>query len=187
MAFADQLRAWRKKKGLSQRALDKAIGGRQSFTSNIESGLVKPPPYQACMTLGEALGVPGELVWQAARGERLRALDEELWAYYEGEGATSRARSLDLSYFEAELVQYLRWLDEEFPEETEPPLAAILSTLALTLMVDDSEGDTRKASPLAPSIVEAFRNLTKLHPRPQRHIMTILSRTIMLAAEEEEA
>lgn len=175
-SFAERLRDWRSQHSLSQRALDDAMNRKRSFTSNIESGLVKPPDQATCLELGEVLGVPGHVVWQAARSERLRSMDEELWQYYEGDtevaAVDAGGNPKTLTPEQDELLEYLTWLDDDFPDDG-TSLAEHLSLAALTVLVEAQASDGREPSALAKRFVACIRRFSELPPQQQRGLIEI--------------
>jgi len=175
--FAERLREWRAHRGISQRGLDDAMNRKRSFTSNIEGGLVKPPDQATCLQLGEVLGVPGHVVWQAARSERLHSLDEELWRFYEGDTGVA-ALDVDgspktLTPEQDDLLEYLAWLDEDFPAEDGTCLAEHLSLAALTIFVEAEAGPGRKPSALAKRFVACVRRFSALPAKQQRGLLKL--------------
>ncbi|MFH1462991.1 MAG: helix-turn-helix transcriptional regulator [Pseudomonadota bacterium] len=174
--FAEKLREWRAHRGISQRVLDDVMNRKRSFTSNIESGLVKPPDQDTCLQLGEVLGVPGHVVWQAARSERLRSMDEELWRFYEGDthvaavDADGAPRAITPE--QDELLEYLSWLDEDFPGDG-TSLAEHLSLAALTVMVEAEADGDRRPSAMAERFVACIRRFSELPPQQQRGLLEV--------------
>jgi transcriptional regulator with XRE-family HTH domain len=175
--FAERLKDWRAHRGLSQRGLDDAMNRKRSFTSNIESGLVKPPDQATCLELGEVLGIPGHVVWKAARSERLRLMDEELWSFYEGDADVAaldaEGSPKTLTPEQDELLEYFVWLDQDFPAGDGTCLAEHLSLAALTVFVEAETGPGRKPSALAERFVSCIRRFSTLSPRQQRGLLKI--------------
>jgi transcriptional regulator with XRE-family HTH domain len=176
-SFRASLKEWRHRQGLSQRDLDTAMGRKRSFTSNLEAGLTKPPDRATCTRLGEVLEVPGEVVWRAAREERLRAFDEELWEYYEG-GATLTARTdseaalPSPTAIELELLEYLRWLDGEFPGH-DTPMAEHFANAVLTILLEKACDGTTTPTEVADATVDCIRGLQNLSREQQKALMIV--------------
>ncbi len=70
--FGEQLRAWRKKAGVSQAALERTIGKNRGWVNAQEKGGTKPPDKATCQEIAQALDLSDRLVWGTARAERLQ-------------------------------------------------------------------------------------------------------------------
>lgn len=79
-AFATALVAWRARAGVSQRALDDALGHTHGTTGQTECGRYPPPNKEVCARIADILGVSRTEVWRVAMDDRLRRFDPELHA-----------------------------------------------------------------------------------------------------------
>lgn len=171
--FRDALKQWRIRSGLGQMELDAAIGKNRGFVNHLENGVTKPPERAVCFAIGAALGVSGEVVWDAARDERLQGFDLDLYRHYVG-GDRGRPCAVGAeptpTEDEHDLLETLRWLDEAVGNAAHTPLAEHLMDAALTLLVDTSIGEKRP-SHLAHDVVGRIRRFEELPDDKQRAVL----------------
>ncbi|MFZ5475264.1 MAG: helix-turn-helix domain-containing protein [Myxococcota bacterium] len=107
-SFGAQVRAWRAARGISQRALEGAIGKQRGYVAHLEGGSFIPPPRPVCDQLAQHLGIEPDDVWSAAVEERMKGLDPDLFAVYAAAVAGAEFRD-----DERRLVEALRRIDSE--------------------------------------------------------------------------
>ena len=95
--FGEKLRAWRKSARVSQASLERTIGRNRGWVNSHEKGVTKPPDKGTCEQIAQALGLADQVVWAAARAERLRGFDEDLWRWYEGTEGETTSTSFEVS------------------------------------------------------------------------------------------
>ncbi|MAG24138.1 hypothetical protein CMI47_01035 [Candidatus Pacearchaeota archaeon] len=95
--FGEKLRAWRKSARVSQASLERVIGRNRGWVNSHEKGVTKPPDKGTCDQIAQALGLADPVVWAAARAERLRGFDEDLWRWYEGTEGETTSTSFEVS------------------------------------------------------------------------------------------
>ena len=95
--FGEKLRAWRKSARVSQASLERVIGRNRGWVNSHEKGVTKPPDKGTCDQIAQALGLTDPVVWAAARAERLRGFDEDLWRWYEGTEGETTSTSFEVS------------------------------------------------------------------------------------------
>lgn len=126
--FGARVRAWRSARGISQRALEAAIGKNRGYVTHLENGKFIPPPRAVCDALADHLGIDRDEVWIAAVDERLRGLDKDLFAVYSAavEGMP------DVREDERRLIEVLRRIDARHGGERSvtPSLLRLANLLA---------------------------------------------------------
>lgn len=191
--FSELIESLRMQQGLSQLQLDQKIGRKPSFIRNLEAGINRPPDLETCRQIAASLGVSARLIWDAARDERLRALDEDLYrAYVLGERidplpGEAEAEAADLVRSEEEdfLLELLRWLDEDLPDPDEEPLAGLVGDALLTVFAAPAagagEGSGRGGTEarqmptaLAVECVRALRKFADYAPGRQAAVLRVL-------------
>jgi|GEM_PF-600585 len=119
MRFGDFLKKQRKKKGLTQEDLAKALEVSNTYIHQLETGKIDAPNYERCSQLSQVLGIEAEELWTIARKERLEkyaeragvGLDElfkEIGAEVDGKELTSPEQAL---------IRLYRKLDEKTRKE----------------------------------------------------------------------
>jgi transcriptional regulator with XRE-family HTH domain len=123
--FGEKLRAWRKSARVSQASLERTIGRARGWVSSHEKGATKPPDKATCQQIAHALGLADQVVWTAARAERLRGFDEDLWRWYEEierqTPSTSSEVSSEMSDHQNDVNNLLKRLESEEPKDFEEP------------------------------------------------------------------
>lgn len=71
--IAEQVRVWREKRGLSQRALARAAGLSPVLVTKLESGAIADPRLSTLRKLAKALNVPVAEILEEERPARKRA------------------------------------------------------------------------------------------------------------------
>lgn len=129
-------------------------------------------------------------IWDAARDERLRALDEDLYrAYVLGEridllpGEESVEERREDEDF---LLELLRWLDEDVPDPDGEPLAALVGDALLTLFAEGAVASERSDGAKAPTTlavdcVKALRRFADYAPPRQAAVLRVMVATVAAA------
>jgi transcriptional regulator with XRE-family HTH domain len=159
--FGEQLRAWRKKAGVSQATLERTIGRNRGWVNAQEKAVTKPPDKATCQKIAQALDLSDRLVWGTARAERLQGFDEDLWLWYEcGDQDAPGATGDEITPTETEetLIEILRWLDKDLKRDA-GATASELTNLALSALVEVNKKGKRLPKPM---LREAIEGLSKL-------------------------
>ncbi len=113
--FSAYLRDLRKRSGLTQEELAKALNVSNTYIHQLETGKIDAPTEERCRQLAGLMGVEPDDVWEIARRERLmryarrEGLDGELdMAEVSGAGLAP-----GLSKNELALIRLIRNLDEQ--------------------------------------------------------------------------
>ncbi len=198
--FSERLQAWRLQRGLTQAQLDVQLGRTSTFVRNLEAGVNKPPDFGTCKLIAAALDLPARLVWDAAREQRLRGFDEDLYRYYvlgervdELPGDNAAPDERPWTPEETFLIQTLRWLDEDVPEDDGEPLAGLLEDALLTLFIAEATPATtapgtaaQAPTALARDCVRALRDFSRVSVTKQAALMRVFSAAVT-AAEPDPA
>ena len=187
--FSELIEALRMQQGLSQLQLDQKIGRKPSFIRNLEAGINRPPDLETCRQIAAALGVSARTIWDGARDERLRTLDEDLYRAYvlkeridplPGEAEAEEANR-ERSEEEDFLLELLRWLDEDVPDPDGEPLAGLVGDALLTVFTEQGGGaggggtDARQTpTALAVDCVRALRRFADYAPTRQAAVLRVL-------------
>ena len=201
--FSELLQAWRLQRGLTQAQLDQRLERTSTFVRNLEAGVNKPPDFAMCKRIAEVLGLPARVVWDAAREQRLRAFDEDLYRHYVlGErvdalpGDVPNPEAQTWTAEETFLIQTLRWLDEDVPRVVDlvagdEPLAGVLEDALLTLFIDGAEPGAHPEPPparaptsLARECVDALRTFSELSVTKQAALMRVFVAAVAAAKSE---
>jgi len=119
MRFGDFLKKQRKKKGLTQEDLAKALEVSNTYIHQLETTKIDAPSYERCVQLSQVLGIEIEELWAIARKERL-----EKYAERAGVGLDELFKEIgaevdgkELTGAEQALVRLYRKLDEKTRKE----------------------------------------------------------------------
>ena len=175
--FASRLRGWRLARGFTQQDLDRAIGRGIGFIRHLETDELRPPDLPTCLAIGTALGVPGQQVWAAARLERLRSFDMNLAADF---ALAMESAGADVSGDGSELVERLRWLDEETGDADNTSLADHLGDAVLDVLLDVT-GNGRQPTALGRKLVAAIRLMAALPVDRRLELIAALVAVVDLA------
>lgn len=112
--FSGYLRELRKRAGLTQEDLARALEVSNTYIHQLETGKIDAPTEERCVQLAEILKVPAGEVWEIARKERLlryarrEGIEGEIELGEGGNGVLTPA----LSENEIALVRLIRCLDD---------------------------------------------------------------------------
>jgi transcriptional regulator with XRE-family HTH domain len=194
--FSEQLQAWRLQRGLTQAQLDVKLGRTSTFVRNLEAGVNKPPDFAMCKLIAEALGLHVRVVWDAAREQRLRAFDEDLYRHYVlGERVdelpvdSSNPDERPWNSDETFLVQTLRWLDEDVPHPDGEPLAGLLEDALVTLFIagEPGPGPAAQTTALAREAVHALQRFSELSVNKQAALLRVFAAAVAAAEPDPVA
>lgn len=160
--FGEQLRAWRKKAGVSQAALERTIGKNRGWVNAQEKGGTKPPDKETCQQIAQALDLSDRLVWGTARAERLQGFDEDLWIWYEcGDQDAPGTSGDEITPTETEetLIELLRWLDKDLKRDS-GSTASELINLVLSALVEVNKKGKRLPKPMLREALEGLGQLS---------------------------
>jgi len=113
--FSAYLRDLRKRSGLTQEELAKALNVSNTYIHQLETGKIDAPTEERCLQLADLLGVaPGD-VWEIARRERLLryARREGLDGDLDMAEVNNAGLAPGLSKNELALIRLIRNLDEQ--------------------------------------------------------------------------
>lgn len=175
-AFGTQLRAWRLARGISQRALEGAIGKQRGYVAHVESGKFIPPPRPVCDAMARHIGIEPDDLWSAAVDERMKGLDPDLFSVY----ASALAGLPDLREDERRLIQALRRIDDHTggPSLT-PSLLRVANLVAAQWSVSE-----RVVDPGA--VLRAVFQLDDYSHRTVGRVMQVLIGVVDVVALERE-
>jgi len=105
MSFREQVRRWRRERGVTQAEMD-AVIGKTGWTVQFESGRTRPPPRDVCVGIAKALGLDLDEVWWRCAPERIEGYDPDLLEWHEQDA--QRRASTDLATPEVDLIEQLR-------------------------------------------------------------------------------
>lgn len=178
--FPARLLAWRKKARVSQAALDAAIGHPRGYVAQIEMGRLRPPDRATCLEIGRVLGVSGPIVWDAARDERLKALDPDLYDHY------TRLAPVPSKFSDGEIgfIWTLRQMDEAVARGEFPTLAEHLDDMTIGVLIDVERG-WANVSDLGLETVQALRHLQGMSVPQRRAIVRVLVAACAVAERDE--
>lgn len=172
--FSQTLQSLRLQQGLTQSQLDDKIGRKPSFVRNLEAGINRPPDLATCRQIAAALGVSARTIWDAAKDERLRALDEDLYRAYvlaeridplPGEDDAGDVEPA-LTEEESLLLEILRWLDTDVPARSGEPLAGVVCDALLTVFTEHGRATPRDEASRGEGHTEAAPLIVQESPLP---------------------
>lgn len=118
MKFSAYLRTLRKREGLTQEDLARALGVSNAYIHQLETGKIDAPTEERCRQLAQVLGVMGDEIWEVARRERLirfvrrEGIDPDEVTGEASEGDESEDAS-GLTAQERSLIELIRRMDAQ--------------------------------------------------------------------------
>ncbi len=118
MKFSAFLRTLRKRGGLTQEDLARALGVSNAYIHQLETGKIDAPTEERCRQLAHVLGVSADEIWDVARRERLirfvrrEGIDPEEMASEAPAEAELPAES-SLTVQERSLIELVRRMDDQ--------------------------------------------------------------------------
>ena len=182
--LAANLRRLRTEAGLSQRAVDAAAGIATGTTARLEGGRsARPPTYDLCQKLDEAIGVPVGTLWRFAAPARLLHLDPHAYAWLEERVAMAHGLKTD----EVHLVEELRAMDQTLALRP----GSCAEALGDVLMIIGAEADVDGRAEVAPVLVQVLEAMgafsvlpIKVQLQALRAIVATLDLASLAATEE---